>query len=113
MGEGRAKLSKSEFSEIRKQAWRTRREMYGDRGHAGGYLRPGESERFGRMVALIVKLHVEDVLSEGQVAKATGYDRIRVRQLADEEMHRREERLHQAAMAREYGPVTPSAEGGE
>lgn len=36
------------------------------------------------MLALIIELHVEGVLSEGQVQKATGLDRVRIRELAEE-----------------------------
>lgn len=72
----------------RSKAWATRRRKYGPRGHAGSYSRspaPAASlpDTWG-MLNLIVRLHAEGVLTEGQVAKATGYDRVEVRRLQDE-----------------------------
>lgn len=73
------------ISDIRKRAWKTRREMYGHLGHNGSYSRnPGPCAACDRMRALLVRLHVEGTLSEGQVAKATGMHRIDVRKAADE-----------------------------
>jgi len=72
-------------SEIRKRAWATRREKYGHLGHNGSYSRnPGPCPACDRMRALLVRMHVEGTLSEGQVSKATGMDRIDVRKAADE-----------------------------
>ncbi|WP_280938467.1 hypothetical protein [Sinorhizobium sp. A49] len=33
---------------------------------------------------MLIKMHVEGVLSEGPVAKATGFHRIAIRKMADE-----------------------------
>lgn len=70
-------------SETRKRAWETRRQRYGNAGHArGAYGHSGDHVQ--SMQALLVKLHVEGVLSEGQVSKATGLHRITVRKMADD-----------------------------
>ena len=72
------------LSEVRKRAWETRRQTYGERGHSGSYQR--SSSGCGdcrRMAYALVRLHVEGVLSEGQAAKMTGLDRIAVRRIAD------------------------------
>lgn len=71
------------ISEIRKTAWATRRATYGERGHAGSYSR-GAGPSHPKMLALIIRLHVEGALSEGQVAKATDLHRIEIRKLADD-----------------------------
>lgn len=66
---------------IRKRAWETRRAKYGPRGHGGGYGRgPGERGAL-RLVILMMN---EGLLSEGQVSKATGLDRVTIRMLADD-----------------------------
>jgi hypothetical protein len=66
----------------RAKAWKTRRKLYGERGHNGSYARP--CARCRRMAALLVDvLASTDVLSEGQVAKATGMDRVAVREAVD------------------------------
>lgn len=65
----------------RTKAWKTRRKLYGPRGHNGSYSRKCAHCR--RMIALLVDLHVSEVLSEGQVSKATGLHRIDVRKAAD------------------------------
>lgn len=69
----------------RKKAWITRREKYGDRGHRGAY-KWHHDYRIERMQEALIRLHVEEVLSEGQIMKITGLDRIEVRRLADEMM---------------------------
>lgn len=71
------------ISEIRKQAWATRRARYGERGHSGSYSRFSASRR-DAMLDLIIRLHAEDVLTEGQVAKATGLHRIEIRRLREQ-----------------------------
>ncbi len=70
-------------SEIRRQSWETRRKKYGPSGHSGGaYItskgRAGRAPK--KMFDLIIRLHSEGVLSEGQVVKATELDRISVRE---------------------------------
>lgn len=72
-----------DLAAARRKAWETRRAKYGPRGHAGSYDRsPGSG--FGQgMIALLVQLHREGVLSEGQVRRATGLDRVTIRAMAD------------------------------
>jgi len=66
------------LSDIRKQAWETRRSN-------GAYTRnPGPCADCERMRGWLVRLHVEGVLSEGQAAKATGLNRIDLRKAADD-----------------------------
>lgn len=67
----------------RSKAWATRRAKYGARGHAGAYTRP--SDPVGRRaLALVMRLHHEGALSEGQCCHALGLDRIEFRKLCDE-----------------------------
>ena len=74
--------------ESRAQAWETRREKYGPRGHNGAYgaLRPIYTapwhERMRKMQDTLIRLYREGVLSEGQVSKSTGLDRVTCRDLA-------------------------------
>lgn len=42
------------------------------------------TERMSRLLDLAIRLHVEGVLSEGQVATASGLDRVEIRRRADE-----------------------------
>ncbi len=66
----------------RAKAWQTRRAKYGDRGHAGAYRRPTDS--LGRRaLALVIRLHHEETLSEGQCCKALDLDRVAFRELVD------------------------------
>lgn len=86
------------ISEIRKRAWRTRREKYGPRGNNGSYTRgPSACQQCERMVALLVRLHHEGCASEGQVAKATGLHRIEIRRRADEWRDYLDERAREKA----------------
>ena len=72
------------YSEIRRAAWKTRREKYGPNGATLPYRRPGKNcGACQSMMDLIVRLHVEGTLSEGQAAKATGLDRVELRRRAD------------------------------
>lgn len=75
-----------EFAEVRARAWKTRREKYGKFGHAGSYSRSpgGPCIHCAAALPMLIRLHVEGVLSEGQAAKATGLHRIRIRELADD-----------------------------
>lgn len=68
-------------------AWKTRRAKYGPAGHNGGYSRP--CTHCSGAVALVIRLHNEGTLSEGQVAKALNLDRVAVRKLADEALQRK------------------------
>ena len=70
----------SDLSAVRKRAWETRRARYGEQGHAGSYSR---SHPHSGLLALVIRLHVEGVLSEGQVASASGLSRVEIRRLAD------------------------------
>lgn len=74
--------------EVRLRAWATRRQKYGPSGHKGSYARwesPGAPtpSRDG-MLSLLIDLHLSAVVSEGQLAKATGLNRIELRRLVDE-----------------------------
>jgi len=71
----------TDLKDVRKRAWETRRAKYGERGHKGSYNY--RRCHCNQMTALLIKLHNEAVLSEGQVAKATGLDRASIRKLAD------------------------------
>jgi hypothetical protein len=77
----------ADLTEIRKKAWETRRAKYGNIGHGGSYGR--SSANHDGMLSLIVRLHQEGTLSEGQVAKATGLGRVEIRRLTDEAKARR------------------------
>jgi hypothetical protein len=73
----------TDLSAVRKRAWETRREKYGPRGHCGSYAASGRCGACQSMTDMIVRLHVEGVLSEGQASKATGLDRVALRIKAD------------------------------
>lgn len=68
------------LSEIRAAAWKTRRERYGPTGTRLPYGRPKANRE--QMLALIIRLHNEGILSEGQVCKVTELDRVEIRRLA-------------------------------
>jgi len=70
------------LSEVRARAWKTRREKYGPAGHAGSYRR-AESHLGQRALELVVRLHREALLSEGQCCRALRLDRISFRMLCD------------------------------
>jgi hypothetical protein len=76
------------IANVRKRAWKTRREKYGERGHSGAYgaARPiytaRWNERLQTMQDALIKLYREGVLSEGQVSNACGLDRVTCRDLA-------------------------------
>lgn len=69
------RLSPEERSDVAKRRWATRR--------ANGNAPPAKADRDG-MLALIIRLHVEQVLSEEQVQAATGLDRAEIRRLCGE-----------------------------
>jgi len=71
----------TDLSAVRRTAWATRREKYGPSGHSGSYARRCNDCR--RMADVIVRLHNEGVLSEGQAARALGVGRVELRVLAD------------------------------
>lgn len=67
----------------RAKAWQTRREKYGPHGHSGvPYDRPAGANE-AKMLRFIIGLHRDGTISEGQASKATGLDRIKIRELAD------------------------------
>jgi len=66
----------------RLMAWQTRRAKYGPKGHASSYARP--CARCRALLGLVIRLHVAGVLSEGQVAQASGLDRVTIRTMADD-----------------------------
>lgn len=70
------------LSEVRRKAWITRREKYGERGHGGGYRR-GPDPLGRRALALVIRLHEEGALSEGQCCRALELDRVDFRRLVD------------------------------
>lgn len=70
-----------DLTEARRKAWETRRAIYGSMGHSGSYSR--KRGDVGKMLAFLVRLHVEGTLSEGQVAKVTGLHRVEIRRLSD------------------------------
>jgi hypothetical protein len=67
-------------TEARRKAWVSRRAKYGPRGHAGTYTRTALERRALR---LIVRLHLEGTLSEGQCCKALAMDRVTFRCVRD------------------------------
>ena len=69
----------------RSKAWETRRAKYGPRGHNSGYARGGRARTaLGTLgLKLIVRLHEEGTLSEGQCCKALGLDRVEWRAICD------------------------------
>lgn len=74
----------ADLTKARAAAWKTRRRKYGAKGHNSAYGRGrGACQHCERMRAVLVRLHAEGVLSEGQAAKATGLDRIELRTRVD------------------------------
>lgn len=71
-----------DLSKVRRAAWETRRQTYGPQGHSGAYSR-GPTQAGAGALDLVIRLHAEGVLSEGQVAAATGLDRLEIRRRAD------------------------------
>lgn len=71
------------MSEAREKAWETRRAKYGPRGHSGSYSR-WQIEPLGRFALnLVIHLHREATLSEGQCCKALNIERVAFRRLVD------------------------------
>lgn len=70
------------MDKAREKAWETRRQKYGSRGHAGSYSRPPSGlERSA--LAMIVRLHEEGTLSEGQCCRGLNLERVEFRKLCD------------------------------
>jgi hypothetical protein len=67
----------------RARAWATRREKYGEHGHAGSYRRPADP--IGRRaLATVISLHLQETLSEGQCCAALNIDRVSFRAICDD-----------------------------
>lgn len=67
----------------RARAWATRRAKYGEHGHSGAYRKP--TDPVGRRaLALVISLHIQETLSEGQCCAALNIDRVSFRALCDE-----------------------------
>lgn len=79
------------MSAARHEAWKTRRAKYGASGHAGSYTRP-TSALGRRALALVIRLHREATLSEGQCCKALDLDRVEFRRLCDADTSGRQDR---------------------
>lgn len=73
----------TDLSDARRKAWATRRAKYGPRGNCGVYRHGGVSFLENRAIRLIVKLHLDETLSEGQCAKALGIDRVAWREMVE------------------------------
>lgn len=92
------------IADVRKRSWKTRREKYGVRGHGGSYCHPQPiytarwNERLRSMEAALIRLYREGVLSEGQVSKATGLDRVSCRDLAIRQAEAENARLDKGLM---------------
>ena len=71
-------------AEARATAWETRRAKYGAAGHAGYGPRKGGSQLERDALRLIVTLHNEGTLSEGQCCQALDLDRVDFRRLCDD-----------------------------
>ena len=72
-------------SDARALAWATRREKYGTRGHSGSYRRGAYRVDLtgARALGLVIRLHREGTLSEGQCCTALNMDRIDFRHMVD------------------------------
>lgn len=78
----------TDLSAARKTAWETRRALYGPSGHTGAYAFPRRMPGQGvghRALRLVILLHREAVLSEGQCCQYLGLDRVEFRKLCDAE----------------------------
>ena len=69
-------------TEARAKAWATRRERYGSRGHSGAYRRP-PSSLGPRALDVVLRLHDEGTLSEGQCCAYLDLDRLELRRMHD------------------------------
>mgnify|MGYP005809553565 CR=1 FL=1 len=71
------------MTEARAKAWNTRREKYGERGHSGAYQRP-PSAIGRRALDLVLRLHDEATLSEGQCCAHLDLSRVEFRRMHDD-----------------------------
>lgn len=78
----------ADLTAVRARAWKTRRERYGERGHGGSYTRWSRDPVGCRALALVVRLHHEEALSEGQCCAALGMERVAFRKLCDAQTER-------------------------
>lgn len=76
--------SRETLGDVRRRAWATRRAKYGQQGHGSSYTRWQVEPTGRRALALVIRLHHEEVLSEGQCCTALGLDRITFRTVCDE-----------------------------
>lgn len=82
------------LADVRRRSWKTRRAKYGQHGHSGAYSNQQPiysarwNERLKSMTDTLIRLYREGVLSEGQVSKATGIDRVSCRDLAIQQAER-------------------------
>lgn len=74
-------------TETRRKAWETRRERYGESGHGSAYARWSHSPVGQRAIALVIRLHNEGTLSEGQCCQALSLERVEFRKLVDDGAH--------------------------
>lgn len=74
-----------ESADVRARAWATRRAKYGQRGHSGSYRRGDYRVDLtgARALGLVIRLHQEGTLSEGQCCKALNMDRVDFRHMVD------------------------------
>lgn len=75
----------ADLTKAREQAWTTRRARYGERGHSGSYRcgKPAPFSIGSRALDLVIRLHREGTLSEGQCCTALNMDRIDFRHMVD------------------------------
>lgn len=69
----------TDLADVRRRAWKTRRAKYGAKGHNAGYGGYRRCHGCQTMMDLILRLHNEGTLSEGQACKATGLGRVDLR----------------------------------
>jgi hypothetical protein len=83
-GDAPGGMQNMNLSEVRKRAWATRRQKYGPRGHGGSYSRVRVTANQEGMLNLLIRLHLNAQVSEGQLSKAIGLHRVDVRRIVDE-----------------------------
>lgn len=91
------------MSDARARAWETRRRRYGPRGNRGTYWRgtaASDAVLQRRLLArLVAVVHAHEMLTEGQIARVLGMDRIAVRELEDDGR----ESLHEKPIGGSWG----------
>lgn len=76
-------LRRAEKAEAAAAFWLHRRKFHGERAAAERRRAIAAEAAHAGLLSLVIRLHREGVLSEGQVATATGLGRVEVRRLAD------------------------------